>query len=114
MKGGGGTPMATALEHAFNLCCSELSHGKIPVLVILSDGGANVTKSGIGGRGKAFEESLTSAKLFNSHTIKSIFIDIADNPAPQTRFLADKLGSTYLPLPRASSKKILDAVTTIR
>ena len=114
LKGGGGTPMAAALEHAFNLCCSELSHGKIPVLVILSDGGANVTKSGIGGRGKAFEESLKSAELFNSHTIKSIFIDIADNPAPQTRFLADKLGSTYLPLPRANSKKILDAVTAVR
>ena len=114
LKGGGGTPMATALEHAFNLCRSELSHGKIPVLVILSDGGANVTKSGVGGRVKAFEESLKSAELFNSHTIKSIFIDIADNPAPQTRFLADKLGATYLPLPRASSKKILDAVTTIR
>ena len=52
LKGGGGTPMPTALEHAFNLCCSELSHGKIPVLVILSDGGANVTKSGVGGRVK--------------------------------------------------------------
>ncbi|MDA9718923.1 VWA domain-containing protein [Betaproteobacteria bacterium] len=114
LKGGGGTPMAAALEHAFNLCWSELSHGKIPVLVILSDGGANVTKSGIGGRGKAFEESLKSAELFNSQTIKSIFIDIADNPVPQTRFLANKIGSTYLPLPRASSKKILDAVTTIR
>ena len=114
LKGGGGTPMPAALEHAFNLCCSELSHGKIPVLVILSDGGANVTKNGVGGRSKAFEESLKSAELFNSHTIKSIFIDIADNPASQTRFLADKLGATYLPLPRASSKKILDAVTTIR
>ena len=114
LKGGGGTPMPAALEHAFNLCCSELSHGKIPVLVILSDGGANVTKSGVGGRSKAFEESLKSAELFNIHTIKSIFIDIADNPASQTRFLADKLGATYLPLPRASSKKILDAVTTIR
>ncbi|MDA9689129.1 VWA domain-containing protein [Betaproteobacteria bacterium] len=114
LKGGGGTPMPAALEHAFNLCCSELSHGKIPVLVILSDGGANVTKSGVGGRSKAFEESLKSAELFNSHSIKSIFIDIADNPAPKTRFLADKLGATYLPLPRASSKKILDAVTTIR
>ena len=114
LKGGGGTPMPAALEHAFNLCCSELSHGKSPVLVILSDGGANVTKSGVGGRSKAFEESLKSAELFNSHTIKSIFIDIADNPAPQTRFLADKLGATYLPLPRASSRKILDAVTTIR
>ena len=114
LKGGGGTPMPAALEHAFNLCCSELSHGKSPVLVILSDGGANVTRSGVGGRSKAFEESLKSAELFNSHTIKSIFIDIADNPASQTRFLADKLGATYLPLPRASSKKILDAVTTIR
>ena len=114
LKGGGGTPMPAALEHAFNLCRSELSHGKIPVLVILSDGGANVTKSGVGGRGKAFEESLKSAELFNSHKIKSIFIDIADSPAPQTRFLADKLGATYLPLPRANSKKILDAVTTIR
>ena len=105
LKGGGGTPMATALEHAFNLCCSELSHGKIPVLVILSDGGANVTKSGVGGRSKAFEESLKSAELFNSHTIKSIFIDIADNPAPQTRFLADKLGATYLPLPELVRKR---------
>ncbi|MAF82226.1 MAG: hypothetical protein CMK52_04945 [Proteobacteria bacterium] len=114
LKGGGGTPMPAALEHGFNLCCSELSHGKIPVLVILSDGGANVTKSGVGGRSKAFEESLKSAELFIGHTIKSIFIDIADNPAPQTRFLADKLGATYLPLPRASSKKILDAVTMIR
>ena len=114
LKGGGGTPMPVALEHAFNLCCSELSHGKIPVLVILSDGGANVTKSGVGGRSKAFDESLKSAELFNSHIINSIFIDIADNPAPQTRFLADKLGATYVPLPRASSKKILHAVTTIR
>ena len=77
---------ACSLEHAFNLCCAELSHGKIPVLVILSDGGANVTKKGVGGRSKAFEESLKSAELFISYTIKSIFIDIADNPAPQTNF----------------------------
>ena len=63
-----------------------------PVLVILSDGGANVTKSGVGGRSKAFEESLKSAELFNSHTIKSIFIDIADNPALKLDFWLISLG----------------------
>ena len=114
LKGGGGTPMSLALDHAFGLCSSELNQGKIPVLVILSDGGANVTKSGLGGRQEAFKESIQSAELFLRSSINSVFIDIADNPASQTKLLADKLGATYFALPRANSKKILDTVTTLR
>ena len=106
--------MSLALDHAFGLCSSELNQGKIPVLVILSDGGANVTKSGLGGRQEAFKESIQSAELFLRSSINSVFIDIADNPASQTKLLADKLGATYFALPRANSKKILDTVTTLR
>ena len=112
LRGGGGTPMSMALEHAFNVCNFEYSQGKIPALVILSDGGANVTKDGVGNRKQAYEEAVTVARLFKNSGIKSIFIDIAENPLIQTKHLADIVGSTYVALPKANSKRIVDIVNT--
>ena len=112
LRGGGGTPMSMALEHAFNVCNFEYSQGKIPALVVLSDGGANVTKDGIGNRKQAYEEAVIVARLFKNSGIKSIFIDIAENPLIQTKHLADIVGSTYVALPKANSKRIVDIVNT--
>ncbi|WP_291932485.1 VWA domain-containing protein, partial [Limnohabitans sp.] len=53
LPGGGGTPLALALKMAHEQAAQLQRQGVTPILVVLSDGRANVTLQGLGGRAQA-------------------------------------------------------------
>lgn len=111
LPGGGGTPLSTALDNCKILIQNLLSENQTPLLVLLTDGGANVGKDGKGGRKQAHADALRSAVEIKNLGIQSIFIDtgIASNENAMT--ISSSMGARYCPLPKVNSKKIIEKIT---
>lgn len=110
LPGGGGTPLASGIEAATALADAERRRGITPVIVMLTDGRANVTRSGAPGREAAAEEALLAARQLRATMLHALLIDTSPQPQPQARELARAMGATYLPLPHAEAAEMSRAV----
>lgn len=110
LPGGGGTPMASALDAAGDLARAIRRQGGTPYLVVLSDGRANVARDGTGGRETAAAQAQESARRLRGDRIGALFIDTGARPAQAARHLADGMGAGYLALPQADAARIDRAV----
>ena len=110
LAGGGGTPLATAVDAAAALADAVRRRGPTPLVILLTDGRANVARDGTPGRARAADEASQAARAFRSHAITALLIDTSPKPQPQARALAQEMGGTYLPLPYADSATISRAV----
>mgnify|MGYP001357944030 FL=1 len=112
LPGGGGTPLATALDDCKILIENLLYENQTPLLVLLTDGGANVGKDGKGGREQAHADALVSAKEIKNLAIKSVFIDTSIISNEKAMTIAYSMGARYCPLPKANSLKIIEKITS--
>lgn len=103
LPGGGGTPIAAGLDAARLLAEAVLRRGGTPVLVLLTDGRANVTRAGTPGREAAEAEALAAARAIAGLQVAAVLIDTSPRPQPQAERLAAALGARYLPLPYADA-----------
>lgn len=110
LPGGGGTPLATAIQTCLQLALSEKRLGHTPSLVMLCDGRPNVGLSGQGGRAQALEDALTLATAWRGHGLPAIWLDTSARPEPQAQQLALAMGARYVPLPLANSQRMAQAV----
>jgi magnesium chelatase subunit D len=110
LPGGGGTPLAAGIEAGLALADGVKRRGGTPMLVLLTDGRANVARDGSGGRTKAGEEALTTARLVQAAGVAALLVDISPHPQPQARELAQAMGGVYLPLPHADASRLSAAV----
>ena len=110
LPGGGGTPLAAGIEAGLALADGVKRRGGTPLLVLLTDGRANVARDGSGGRVKAGEEALTCARLVLAAGVAALLVDISPHPQPQARELAQAMGGIYLPLPHADAGRLSAAV----
>jgi magnesium chelatase subunit D len=110
LPGGGGTPLAAGIEAGLALADGVKRRGGTPLLVLLTDGRANVARDGSGGRVKAGEEALTCARLVLTAGVATLLVDISPHPQPQARELAQAMGGIYLPLPHADAGRLSAAV----
>jgi len=110
LPGGGGTPMASALDAAGDLARAVRRQGGTPYLVVLSDGRANVARDGAGGRETAAAQAQESARRLRADRVGALFIDTGARPAQAARDLADGMGAGYLALPQADAARIDRAV----
>jgi magnesium chelatase subunit D len=62
LPGGGGTPLALALKMACEQAAQLHRQGVTPILVVLSDGRANVTLQGLGGRAQAQADACNGVR----------------------------------------------------
>jgi len=99
LAGGGTTPLASGIDAALALALEARKRGQTPVLVLMTDGRANVARDGREGGGVANEDALTSARAVRAAGVRSLFLDTAPRPRPQARLLAQEMGARYLPLP---------------
>lgn len=106
LPGGGGTPLAAALDQAFALALQVKRSGGTPTIIMLTDGRANVTREGEGNKVKAIEETMASARLLAAEGIDSMVIDVSPEPKHHARALADAMHARYLPMPRAGAHDI--------
>jgi len=112
--GGGGTPVAAGLRAAAGVADTARRQGATPLLVVLTDGKANVALDGAGGRERAAADALALARVLRGTGLRSLLIDFSPRPAPEAQNLAQALGARYLPLPYAEAAQLAQAVRAAR
>ncbi|MEO0617958.1 MAG: VWA domain-containing protein [Pseudomonadota bacterium] len=106
LPAGGGTPLAHGLETAHDVVRGVTRRGVSAALVLLSDGGPNVTRDGVAGRREAEQDAERAARCLADDLAASIVIDTAPRPAKFLRALADTLRGTYVALPFANAQQM--------
>ena len=110
LPGGGGTPLAHAIEAAGQLADQVSRRGEAPVLVLLTDGRANIARDGTPGRARATEDALTAARALRPAGASALLLDTSPQPQPSAQTLADAMGAAYLPLPHAGAAGMAQVV----
>jgi magnesium chelatase subunit D len=110
LPGGGGTPLAAAIDAAVALSKLALRRGETPTLVILCDGRANIARDGSPGREQAHLQALNAAGAVAIAKVSALFVDTSPRPNHLAKELAAKMQARYLPLPFAQAKTLSDAV----
>ncbi len=112
LAGGGATPIAAGVDAALALALEARKRGRSPLVVMMTDGRANVGRDGT--RGPAGQgDALASARSLRAHQVRSLFIDTAPRPRPQARELAREMGATYLPLPHLDPRVVSSQVQAL-
>ena len=106
VPGGGGTPLAGALELAAAVALRARGRGLSPVVALLTDGRANVARDGTPGRARAEAEAAQAAKALRAQGFAGVVIDTAARPQEGLRLLAAGMGAGYLALPRADAARL--------
>jgi len=113
LPGGGGTPLAAGIDAALALADGVTRRGGTAVVILLTDGRANVNRDGIGGRAQAAEDALASARAFRVAELKALVVDMSPRPRPDAEKLAREMGAVYLPLPHADARALSGAVQAV-
>jgi magnesium chelatase subunit D len=114
LPGGGGTPLALALKMACEQAHRLHRQGVTPMLVMLSDGRANVTLQGLGGRAQAHSDALTWGTQWRLSGHRALWIDTSLQPDPQVQQFAQHLGGRYLPMPHLQAQRMAMAMDNLR
>ena len=110
LPGGGGTPLAAALDAALALAEGARRRGESPLVVLLTDGRANVALDGTGGRARAEADALLAATRLCAAGVPALLIDTSQQPRAEASRLAQHMHATYLPLPQAGAQAVSRAV----
>ncbi len=113
LPGGGGTPLAAGIELATRVAAQVRRDGASPLVVMLTDGRANVTLAGQGGRAQAAEEALAAARRLRGLGAQCLLVDTSVRPEPAAAALALAMGARYLALPQADARALSGAVQAV-
>jgi magnesium chelatase subunit D len=110
LPGGGGTPLSAAIVSATTLALAVRSKGHSPTIVLMTDGRANVSRDGNGGRAVAEAEAHEAARQLRATGIPSVVIDTSPRPQPQAEKIATEMSARYVALPYADASRLSRAV----
>lgn len=110
LPGGGGTPLAAGIDMSLGLADAVQRRGGTPIIVVLTDGRANIARDGQGGRDQAREDALAAARVVRANWLTALVVDTSPRPRPQARELAEEMAARYLPLPYADAQLLSNAV----
>jgi magnesium chelatase subunit D len=110
MPGGGGTPLAAGLDAARELAETCKRRGDSPILVLLTDGRANIARDGSPGRERAAADALAAARMVRIAGLTTLLVDTSPQAHPLASQLAAEMGAAYLPLPHAGAATVTQAV----
>ncbi len=113
LPGGGGTPLATAIDAAAALAGQIKRKGETPIVVLLTDGKANIARDGSAGRGPAASDALAAAAQLRSTGVSVLLVDTAPQPQNSAEQLAAAMGAQYLALPYGGAQSLNQAVRTV-
>ena len=114
LPGGGGTPLALALKMAHEQAALLQRQGVTPILVVLSDGRANVTLQGLGGRTQAQADAQNWGQQWRATGHRALWIDTSMQPDAQAQQLAATMGASYLPMPQVQAQRMAHAMDSLR
>jgi magnesium chelatase subunit D len=80
------------------------------VVVLLTDGRANIARDGTPGRTQAGADALLAARQFKLAGLSALLIDTSPQPQAVAQALAQAMGAAYVPLPFAGAQGLSQAV----
>ena len=104
LPGGGATPLAGAMQVAFEAALQARARGMAPTLAFLTDGRGNIALDGTANRAQAAEDATTLARAIAARAIPALVIDTSLRPKPQLSDLAATMKATRIALPRADAR----------
>ena len=107
LPGGGGTPLAAAIEAAEHLADGAARQGRSVTLVFLTDGAANITRDGTPGRESAQAEARQAARRLRLAGHGAIVVDVSKRGAEDAEALAAEMVARYVRLPRTGGAEAL-------
>lgn len=110
LPGGGGTPLASAIDRARDLALQARRTGNHVVVVFLTDARANIARDGTPGRPQAELDAHASAKLLRAVGATVLLIDTSPRPSEQAQRMAESMGARCVALPRSDAAGIHAAV----
>jgi len=116
LPGGGGTPIAAGLDAALALAEAVRRKGQTPLIVLMTDGRANIARDGTPGRARATQDALDAARRIRASRLAALAID-AGGPASRddaARGLAEAMSARYIKLPLADAARVNAAVRSAR
>ena len=114
LPGGGGTPLALALKMACEQALQLQRQGVTPILVVLSDGRANVNLQGVGGRAQAQADAQQWAAQWRQTGHRALWIDTSLQPDAQVQNMAHIMGGSYMPMPQVQAHHMASAMENLR
>ena len=113
LPGGGGTPLANAIDAAGAMADQIRRKGETPILVLLTDAKANIARDGSPGRSRASSDALAAANQLRLSGYSALLVDASPQPQPGAQQLAAAMGAQYLALPYAGAQSLNQAVRTV-
>jgi magnesium chelatase subunit D len=110
LPGGGGTPLASGIDAAFELASQIRRKGETPIIVLLTDGRGNVARGGAPGRIQAAIDATLAARQVRMAGLTALLLDTSPQPQAAAQALAAEMGARYLPLPYAGAQLVSQAV----
>jgi magnesium chelatase subunit D len=113
LPGGGGTPLAAGLETACRLAEQVRRSGASPVIVLLTDGRANIARDGEPGRAHAEADALLAARQLRALRLTALVVDTSPQPAAAALRLAREMDALYRALPHAGAAELSAVVQAL-
>lgn len=113
LPGGGGTPLATAIDAAGGLADQIKRRGETPIIVLLTDGRGNIARDGTPGRVQASDDALAAARKVRFAGITCLLMDTSPQPQAAAQLIAQQMGATYVPLPYAGAHRVAQVVQAL-
>jgi magnesium chelatase subunit D len=110
LAGGGATPLARGIDAAYELALKARRSGQSSLVVLLTDGRANIDGEGVADRKRAAEHAAVAARRLAADRIGALLVDVASAPSAKAADLARHMNARYLPLPNAGAREIAGAV----
>jgi len=110
LPGGGGTPLAKALEEAASLAIAIRRKHQTPTVVVLTDGRPNIARDGSKGREAAERDAIGSACALRETGIAVLLVDTSQRAGAGAERFAEAMGAQYLPLPYADARTLSEEV----
>ena len=113
LPGGGGTPLANAIEASMLLADQLRKKGETPIVVLLTDGKGNIARDGKPGRAQAATDALAAAAEMRLRGFSTLLVDTSPQAQDAAKNLAQVMGAQYLALPYAGANTLNQAVRAV-
>jgi magnesium chelatase subunit D len=114
LPGGGGTPLAAGIDALHAMAGAVRRGGATPLVVLLTDGRANIARDGSPGREAATRDALAAARVFSGSATAALLIDTSPQPSAAAQAIAAALGARCIALPHAQADALSQAVRNER
>jgi magnesium chelatase subunit D len=103
LPGGGGTPLAAGIDAATALADGVRRQGATPVIIVMTDGRANIARGGKPGRAQAEADARSAAGAMRAAGLTALLVDTSPRAQASAGRLAVDMGATYLALPSSDT-----------